>query len=191
MLHRGGGGGGDNSQITSCASLPGRRVLLSGRLLPLFFSQCLCVSLILSLPRLQLLLHTVHVFLRGAKQNYYRKYNKQIADISTQMSPPACTCRYYLISTIVQSQSTISIIYILFRLGAATKASRNRPFSADVTSCSLINQQCWIARIFSQNVLYEVLRRYLKFDYNSLLCELHTIEFHPFPRKSRQSNIVD
>ena len=34
----------------------------------------------------------------------------------------------------------------------------NRPFSTDVTSCSLINQQCWIARIFSQNILYEVLR---------------------------------
>ena len=40
----------------------------------------------------------------------------------------------------------------------------NRPFSVrchfllQCTSCSLINQQCWIARIFSQNVLYEVLR---------------------------------
>ena len=41
--------------------------------------------------------------------------------------------------------------------------------SLPVTACSLINQQCWIARIFSQNVLYEVLRWYLKFDYNSLL----------------------
>ena len=49
------------------------------------------------------------------------------------------------------------------------QAHCNRPFSADVTSCSLINQQCWIARIFSQNALYEVLRRYLKFDHNSLL----------------------
>ena len=31
-------------------------------------------------------------------------------------------------------------------------------FPSDVTSCSLINQHYWIARIFSQNVLYEVLR---------------------------------
>ena len=30
--------------------------------------------------------------------------------------------------------------------------------SLPVTACSLINQQCWIARIFSQNVLYDVLR---------------------------------
>ena len=41
--------------------------------------------------------------------------------------------------------------------------------SRPVTACSLINQQCWIARIFSQNVLYDVLRWYLKFDHNSLL----------------------
>ena len=45
----------------------------------------------------------------------------------------------------------------------------NRPFSADVTSCSLINQQCWIARIFSRNVLYDEIRWYLKSDHNSLL----------------------
>ena len=37
-------------------------------------------------------------------------------------------------------------------------ASHNRPFSANVTSCSLINQHCWIALVFSQNVLYDVLR---------------------------------
>ena len=50
-----------------------------------------------------------------------------------------------------------------------TTDKTNRPFSADVTSCFLINQQCWIARIFSQNIMYEILRWYLKFDYNSLL----------------------
>ena len=55
----------------------------------------------------------------------------------------------------------------------------NRPFSAYVTSCSLIDQQCWIARIFSQNVLYEVLRWYLKFDYNSLLCSRVTQHWVP------------
>ena len=38
--------------------------------------------------------------------------------------------------------------------------------SLPVTACSIINQLCWI---FSQNVLYDVLRRYLKFDHNSLL----------------------
>ena len=51
--------------------------------------------------------------------------------------------------------------YILKSLcfrGLKANCMFNRPFSADVTSCSLINQQCWIARIFSQNILYEVLR---------------------------------
>ena len=53
-------------------------------------------------------------------------------------------------------------------------------FSADVTSCSLINQHCWISRIFSQNVLYLD-------DISSLItiaccvAELRTIEFRPFP----------
>ena len=55
----------------------------------------------------------------------------------------------------------------------------NRPFSADVTSYLLINQQCWIARIFSQNILYEVLRWYLKIDYNSLLCSRVTHHWVP------------
>ena len=51
--------------------------------------------------------------------------------------------------------------------------------SLPVISCSLINQHCWIARIFSQNVLYD--------DISSLITiaccvpELRTIEFRPFP----------